>query len=191
MKKLFLFGDSITAGYYDQDITDLLTARVQANFPDFQVVNAGIPGDTTEDGLRRIEEHVLRYQPDYVTVFFGANDVAIHNHVSKAAYQANLQQIIELIGAEKVILLSTPYAHQAVQGTDRPLERIKDYVAAAEALSQAKSMPFVNLLAAMAETGAAKDLLQADGLHFSPKGYDFLAQLISDALEQKLNQKEA
>lgn len=68
--KLFLFGDSITAGYYEQEITGLLTSRLQRALPEFQVVNAGMPGDTTNDGLARIADFILRYDPTYVTVFF-------------------------------------------------------------------------------------------------------------------------
>lgn len=189
MQRLFLFGDSITAGYYQQDITDLLTKRLQANFPNLEVTNAGIPGDTTVDGLARINEHVLRYEPTYVTVFFGANDAAVHRGVSLELYQKNLRQLVQMIGLEKVILVSTPYANQKIQGHDRPLERLRDYVSVAEELSQELSLPFINVLTKMEATGSPDNLLQADGLHFSEAGYDFLAQTISDALQKKINQE--
>ena len=48
-------------------------------FPNWKVVNAGVPGDTTFDALNRIEEDVLSYKPDFVTVFLGTNDaVSFH-----------------------------------------------------------------------------------------------------------------
>lgn len=74
-KPLILFGDSLTAGYLDGEITDELTKRLAAVFPEVPVVNAGIPGDTTTGALIRLHDHVLRYDPKLVTVFFGANDV--------------------------------------------------------------------------------------------------------------------
>lgn len=189
MQRLFLFGDSITAGYYQQEITDLLTKRIQENFPNLEVTNAGIPGDTTVDGLARVNEHVLRYEPTYVTVFFGANDAAVHRGVSLEAYQKNLRQLVRLIGLEKVILVSTPYANQKIQGHDRPLNRLRAYVSVAEELSQELSLPFINLLTKMEAIANPDHLLQADGLHFSKAGYDFLAQTITEALQKKINQE--
>lgn len=38
-------------------------------FPNWKVVNAGVPGDNTFDALNRIEEDVILYKPDFVTVF--------------------------------------------------------------------------------------------------------------------------
>lgn len=46
-----------------------LTPRLQEMFPNWKVVNAGVPGDNTFDALNRIEEDVILYKPDFVTVF--------------------------------------------------------------------------------------------------------------------------
>ena len=46
-----------------------LTPRLQEVFPNWKIVNAGIPGDNTFDALNRIEEDVISYKPDFVTVF--------------------------------------------------------------------------------------------------------------------------
>ena len=51
-----------------------LTPRLQEVFPNWIVVNAGVPGDNTFDALNRIEEDVISYKPDFVTVFLGTND---------------------------------------------------------------------------------------------------------------------
>ena len=87
MIKMVLFGDSITAGYTKKEITAKLTCRMLEYFPKADIINAGIPGETTEDGLKRIEAHVLKYKPDIVVIFFGANDVARHKFVSLDRYQ--------------------------------------------------------------------------------------------------------
>ncbi|CAM3222296.1 SGNH/GDSL hydrolase family protein [Vagococcus fessus] len=185
MTKLFLFGDSITAGYGDEGITDELTKRVQCAFPDTDVINAGIPGDTTAGALNRIEEHILRYNPDEVVVFFGANDVANYVGVSPVDYRRNLLEIIERIGKEKVVLLSGPYTGQKRHGEDRSLVAIKQYVAVAETVACETGVPFVNLLEAMEKEADVMALLQEDELHFSDKGYDFLARIINQEIVKK------
>jgi len=53
MAKIILFGDSITAGYSKGKVTDQLTRRIKASFPAADVVNAGIPGETTREALLR------------------------------------------------------------------------------------------------------------------------------------------
>lgn len=190
MHKLVLFGDSITAGYYENEITDLLTTRVQQGVPQYEVINAGIPGDTTIDGLARIEPFVLRHQPDYVTVFFGANDAAIHRLMSVEQYKEKLQEIIYLIGPEKVLLLSAPYTSQRNRKLDRPLGRMVKFVAAAEEVALTLKLPFINVLDEMVKTGREEAFLQEDGLHFSLEGYDFLAELIVSGLHKKIEEKE-
>lgn len=79
MKTLVCFGDSITADDVFFDGIPRLTPRLQVMFPDWKVVNAGVPGDNTFDALNRIEEDVILYKPDFVTVFLGTNDaVSFH-----------------------------------------------------------------------------------------------------------------
>jgi acyl-CoA thioesterase-1 len=70
------FGDSLTAGYgiestasYPADLQHLLdTAGYR-----YRVVNAGVSGDTTKDGLERIHR-VLAQRPQIVVLEFGGND---------------------------------------------------------------------------------------------------------------------
>ena len=69
MKTLVCFGDSITADETFYDGMPRLTPRLQEMFPNWKVVNAGVPGDNTFDALNRIEEDVISYKPDFVTVF--------------------------------------------------------------------------------------------------------------------------
>lgn len=189
MQKLFLLGDSITAGYYESEITDLLTKRIQQALPKFEVVNAGIPGDTTVDGLARLEDFVLRYEPTYVTVFFGANDVALHNELSVEEYQENLKELIDQIGPKKVVLLSTPYGSQRNPSVPA-IERLREFTEGAETVALELGLPFINLLDEMIKTGQPESLLQADGLHFSLTGYDFLAEQIVTKLNQIITEKE-
>ncbi len=59
-KKIVLFGDSITAGYLDEAVSPVLVDLVKRDIvamglEEVAVINAGMPGDTTEDGLKTIK----------------------------------------------------------------------------------------------------------------------------------------
>ena len=184
-QRLILFGDSITAGYLAGEITDLLTRPVAAAFPAWQVINAGIPGDTAQSALLRLEAHVLKYEPTLVTVCFGANDVADAS-ISPADFTAALTTIIERLGAERVILCSLPFSQASFYEGSRALPNLHAYAELARAVAQRHDVFFVDTLAFMLEREEPGALLQADGLHFSQAGYDFLSELLVAAVSQKL-----
>lgn len=113
--KLLAYGDSITAGG-DATAVELrfqqqYAGHLRALFPkaEIEVENGATGGDTTRQGLQRLEEKVLTRAPDLVLIGFGMND---HNvgSVPLEEFEDNLvtlvKQIRERTGAE-VILYST------------------------------------------------------------------------------------
>jgi acyl-CoA thioesterase-1 len=71
------FGDSLTAGYslpiedsYPSQLQRLLSEK---GYTSYTVINKGVSGDTTADGLQRLPE-VLAEQPEIVILALGAND---------------------------------------------------------------------------------------------------------------------
>lgn len=184
MRKIILFGDSLTAGYKDGMITDLLTAPIQRQFPENEIINAGIPGDTTRDALQRIENHVLRYSPDLVTVFFGANDSAVYRDVTVEEYEQNLRVMIDKISSDKVLLISPPYISQKLRGEDHPFSILEKYVNVTKNLAKEYQLDYLDLFQEMLRDDS--DLwLQNDGLHFSEYGYDQFQELICEKLKNK------
>lgn len=70
------FGDSLTAGLgvgHDESYPADLQRDLDAREYHYRVVNLGISGNTTKDGVLRIPE-VLQYHPSVVIVAFGGND---------------------------------------------------------------------------------------------------------------------
>ncbi len=70
------FGDSLTAGYgtdAGQSYPDFLEKDLAAKGFDYRVVNAGVSGNTSKDGVERLPE-VLALHPAVVIVAFGGND---------------------------------------------------------------------------------------------------------------------
>lgn len=72
-----LLGDSLTAGYGLKPAESLprqLAARLASETPPVRVIGAGVSGDTTRDGLRRLDRDVPA-QTDLCVVALGANDM--------------------------------------------------------------------------------------------------------------------
>ena len=70
------FGDSLTAGYgaeLGKSYPDYLQADLDAKGYHYRVVNKGISGNTTKDGVERVDT-ILALKPALVVVEFGGND---------------------------------------------------------------------------------------------------------------------
>jgi lysophospholipase L1-like esterase len=112
--KIVAFGDSITAGG-DATKPELIFWRRWADeltrkfpFTSFEVLNGATGGDSTVQGLQRLQTKVLDLKPDLVLIGFGMND---HNKggVPLPQFEQNLEQMIRRIRADtpaQIILFS-------------------------------------------------------------------------------------
>lgn len=103
---LACFGDSLTAGHgtdAGQSYPDYLQTDLNALGYRYRVVNEGISGNTTKDGVERLD-HVLSFKPAIVVVEFGGNDGL--RGLPIADTRANLDKIIGTLKANdiKVVL---------------------------------------------------------------------------------------
>ena len=100
-------GDSLTAGFGvapEEAWPALVEARLRREGYPYRVVNAGVSGDTTAGGLRRVD-WVLRNRPEVAVVALGANDGL--RGLGTEAMQANLLAIVErLRGAGARVLVA-------------------------------------------------------------------------------------
>ncbi len=113
--KIVVFGDSISTGGEVTEPRFAFYSRfkdwLQKKRPKCKIIleNGATGGDTTVDGLVRVEEKVLTRNPDLVLVGFGMNDHNI-NSVAPGKFQKNLKSIVKQIknktGAD-VLLYST------------------------------------------------------------------------------------
>lgn len=112
------FGDSITAAV-EQKLENrwptMLELALRARFPDaeLKVINAGVGGNTTREGIARIESDVLRHNPDLVLVEFGNDGTPEENrHVPYDEFIANLDciraKVSERSNGRTVLLVFTP-----------------------------------------------------------------------------------
>jgi len=103
---ILAFGDSLTAGYGvrpEQAYPALLQERLRAAGYAYRVVDAGVSGDTTAGGLRRVD-WALKLRPEIAIIELGANDGLRGKPAGDI--QANLEQIARRFqaGGVRVIL---------------------------------------------------------------------------------------
>lgn len=105
------FGDSITAGYaVRRGFPSFWKEKLAKKYPDarIEMINLGVLGDTTRDGLARLDWAVLSYEPDLVTVNFGINDCVLGLELLE--FEMNLVQMVRRIRAgpaSEILLLSS------------------------------------------------------------------------------------
>ncbi|MBK9522801.1 MAG: arylesterase [Rhodocyclaceae bacterium] len=104
--RVLALGDSLTAGYGvnpGEAWPVLLASRTG-----WEIVNAGISGDTTAGGLQRLPVLLEEHSPALVIVSLGGNDML--RRVPQLETIANLNRILDLIHAHgaKTVLLATP-----------------------------------------------------------------------------------
>ena len=159
------FGDSLTAGLgvpAEQAYPAQLAARLRAEGYSYQVINAGVSGDTTAGGLRRVD-WALRLDPQVVIVELGVNDALRGQDL--AGVRANLDQIVarfQSAGARVLVagMVLPPNYGGRYGGA---FQRVYTDVAKQRG---AALMPFF-----LDGVGGDPRLNQADGIHPTAEGY--------------------
>jgi acyl-CoA thioesterase I len=100
------FGDSLTSGVDVE--TDETYPQVLKRLLGCEVVNAGIPGELSAEGLRRLPGSLEKYHPDLVILCHGGNDLLAS--APDALIAPNIRAMIETVRAKGVdlILIAPP-----------------------------------------------------------------------------------
>lgn len=127
--KIVCLGDSVTGVYYHtggrRAWPELLEDALKKALPgrEISVINAGISGHTTRDGLARLERDVLRHNPAVVTISFGLNDLT---RISEADFCEGLRELVARCRQQgAVIVLCTPNA--VLETAARPVQKLERY----------------------------------------------------------------
>ena len=105
------FGDSITAGFaVRRGFPSFWKQMLAEKYPEARVemINSGISGDTSMDGLARLDWSVLSYEPDLVTINFGINDCVLGLDLEE--FEMNFVEMVRRIRAgpnSEILLLSS------------------------------------------------------------------------------------
>lgn len=175
-RTVLFYGDSLSAGYGLEDpaglsFPGLIQAKItEAGLP-YRVVNAGLSGETTSGGLRRID-WILRQQVDVFVLELGGNDGL--RGLPVATSRANLIAIIERVRAKN------PAVKVLLAGMQMPTSMGPDYTAAFAAMfpeiadqQKVALIPFL-----LADVGGIPSMNLPDGIHPNPEGHRRVAETV-------------
>jgi acyl-CoA thioesterase-1 len=175
-RTLVFFGDSLTAGYGLDDPTTeaypaLIQKKIDAASLGWRVVNAGVSGETTSGGLRRID-WVLRQPMDLFVLALGGNDGL--RGTDPGISRANLQRIIDRVH-EKY-----PSAKVALAGMKMPdtlgADYTREFAVMYPELAKKNSAALIPFL--LEGVGGSPTLNQADQIHPTARGHAVVAETV-------------
>jgi lysophospholipase L1-like esterase len=198
--KIVAFGDSITAAAQMQADSlrwpVLLQAALRVGFPRLQaaVLNAGVGGNTSREGLARMDRDVIAAGPGCVLVEFGGNDATPEpaRRVPLEEFAANLAEMkarIDALGSARMVLLTFPPVIDRLHslglaevfktdgGFDAFIER---YRQATRKFAAKHRLPLADLDRAIRPTMEA--CVMADGVHLTAEGNRIVAETVFDTL---------
>ena len=181
-KTILFFGDSITAGY-GLDEEDAFPALIQQKIDsldlNYSVVNAGLSGETSAGGLRRID-WVLQQSVDIFVLELGGNDGL--RGIDPASTKENLQGIINKVEDKY------PDAAIVLTGMQAPPNMGQDYTESFHQIfhdlagtNDVLFLPFI-----LEGVAGDPDLNLPDGIHPTEEGHKILAENVWDILRPVL-----
>jgi acyl-CoA thioesterase-1 len=164
------FGDSITAGYGlapGQAWPDDLQSALDQRGYHYKVVNSGVSGNTSKDGVDRLKD-VLHLDPAIVIVEFGGNDGL--RGLPIADTRRNLDTIVSTLirSGSKVVLAGITLPPNYGSDYIKPFDETYRLIAAKY------HVPLLPMLYANVYT--VPGAIQQDGIHPTAKGSELLAQ---------------
>jgi acyl-CoA thioesterase-1 len=174
------FGDSLSAGFgvdpgksYPDDLQRLIDAAGYR----YRVVNLGVSGDTTTDGVQRLPS-VLALRPAIVILEFGGNDGLRGLPVTAA--RKNMAEMIDA--------LKKAHAQILLAGMTLPRNYGPEYIHSFEQmyveLAQQENLPRIPFL--LDGVGGHPDLTQPDGIHPTAEGAQIVAHTVMKYLDPLL-----
>lgn len=211
---IVFFGDSITAmGSKDLgekgNFVDRFAARLRSNLPNSRItqtsrdkvikpgesqiviVKAGVGGDDTPRGLKRLDQDVLAHRPTVVVIMFGVNDENGRdgkNNVSVATYQKNLMTMVQKVRAAGAtpVLMTTSMKNLQWSAT---VGNLADYARAARDVAKTQDIALIDAFAAweqLPRTGYDYMVYLDTGInHPGELGHELFLKGIVRALEGK------
>lgn len=180
--KIVAFGDSLIAGFgltEKESFPYLLQEKLRAGGYDYEVVNAGVSGDTSFGGTERIDWVLEQENVRILILELGANDMLRRMPVEQT--KRNLAGIIEKAQAKGVEVLLCGMLAPPTVGA----EYQRAYTMAFPDLASKYKVRFLPFL--LENVALNKELNQADGIHPNAKGAVIMTENVYRALEPMLD----
>ncbi|MCF6299356.1 MAG: arylesterase [Thiomicrorhabdus sp.] len=162
------FGDSLTQGVGVS--SDKSYPAVLQTLTGYKVINAGVSGETTAEGVARFSQVLAREQPQLVILFEGGNDILKNTPFEQI--KDNLATMIAEAKAHNVSVLLVGVPQKSVFFSSAELY---------ESLADQWNIPLENDIVShlMRRTS-----MKSDYIHFNEKGYQKLAEAIYLKLQE-------
>lgn len=179
--KIIAFGDSLTAGFglaETESYPFLLQEKLRSDGFDYEVVNAGVSGDTSLGGLERIDWVLGQDGVEILILELGANDLLRNMPVDRM--KQNLAGIIKKAQEKNVKVLLCGMVAPPSMGADYERDYRNAFPDLADEFKVAY-LPFV-----LEGIALNKDLNQADGIHPNAEGTKIMTDNIYKELKPLL-----
>lgn len=179
--KIVAFGDSLTAGFglaEKESYPYLLQKKLEADGYNYEVINAGVSGETSLGGLERIDWVLEQENVQILILELGANDLLRGLPVDKM--KENLSTIIKKAKAKNITVLLCGMLAPPTMGANYQ----REYVNAFPDLASEHKVEFLPFL--LENIALNKELNQADGIHPNAKGEVIMTQNVYKALKPML-----
>ena len=183
--RVVFLGTSLTAGYglaSDQAYPALIQERIDSAGWDLRVVNAGVSGETSAGGLRRLD-WLLRQPLTMLVIELGANDMLRGQDLD--ALRVNLQEVIDRTRERY------PEARIVIAGMRAPpnlgLAYARGYAEVYRDLARRNDVALIPFL--LEGVAGVPSLNQADGIHPTAEGQRLVAENVWRVLEPILKKQ--
>ena len=186
--RILALGDSLTSGYglpNGAAFPDVLQRALNTQHVNVTVINAGVAGDTSSDGLARLDWTLSdpKSMPDAAIVELGANDAL--RGLSPAQMERNLDAILAKLKMRNIPVL--------LAGMKSPRNLGPAYATEYDAVFARLSKKYNTLLYPFFLDGVVLDraLIQPDGLHPNARGLDVIVKNITPSVIKLMQQVSA
>lgn len=176
--KVVFFGNSLTAGNgleLGEDFPSLIQAKLEEAGYNYQVVNAGVSGETSAGGNDRVD-WILQQNVDIFVLELGGND-GLRGIDPQSTYR-NLQAIIDKV------LAKAPEAQIVLAGMEAPPNMGQGYTSAFRnvytRLADENNLPLIPFL--LEGVGGIPELNLPDGIHPNVEGQKIVAENVWEVL---------
>ena len=182
--KIVALGDSLTAGFgltENESYPYLLQQRLKADGYDYEVVNAGVSGDTSLGGLERADWVLGQDNVEILILELGANDLL--RGMPVARMKDNLSKIIQKAKAKNIKVLLCGMLAPPTMGA----EYQKAYINAFPDLASEHKVAFMPFV--LEGVALKRELNQGDGIHPNAAGARIMTENIYNALKPMLSKR--
>jgi len=166
---ILAFGDSLTYGFgaAPSESYPALLSQMSGH----HVINAGVNGDTSEEGLRRLAPYLEDDSIKLMILFFGGNDIIQRKPLPEL--KINLKKMIKMAKAKRVDVLLVSVPNLTLFG-----------LSALDLYEEVAKEENVKLLSGMLAEILSDPSLKSDQIHPNAKGYRVITEMIFASLKE-------